>query len=504
MGRESAPRLNLKTASLLWVSGFCLGLLITPGFNLTFETPPFESLEAFAGTGRLGLEAPPARIGIYAKGLDGLYYPTHDIGTYIVGMPFAKLARLSAERTGLPFKRVYELLMGFVGAALFGVTLVGLVWAARYDSAVKGRECLSLLGLLLSCQYAVYVGYPADVSMSAALFAWVYVAWKAARRGSSGGVFFFGVGSVALALFKVSNLTITFLALAFALAGRAPLDTRPRRFVMMLGALPALALLGWWNYIRVGSAFATPYPLESRQWRIEILPVGLLGSLLSPGKGILWFSPALLFLPAALRTLLRQSGRKGDVALILGSFLAAVCFIAATVPWTGRGGWGIRYYVPWLPVTVLLLAQGEWWVSAATRTRIWARRLALSAGLLMNLSGCLTSFPYRQVECGFEAWTFSGNNICAVTALPGNLLRAAGIEIPERAVRGQSKENVYVSNRLAVWWYALRTQGVPPFASWGLGAALGILAFVTWKVGLRSLVEADVARGSEPAAGGRA
>lgn len=482
-------RIGPGSLCLIWASGLCLGLLLTPGFNLTFETPPFESLEAFARTGRLGLEAAPARIAIYKKGLDGLYYPTHDFGTYLVGMPFAKLAWLASQATGLPFLRLYELVMGFVSAGLFGVTLAALLRAAQYDSDVDPARALLLLGLLSSSQYLVYAGYPADVSMSAAAFTLVYLAWKAAGRGSWAGAFLFGLGSVTLALFKVSNLTVTVVALGLALMGLGPLETRSRRLAVLAGALPVLILLGWWNEIRVGSPFATPYPTESTAWRIELLPLGLLGSLVSPGKGLISLTPALLFLPFALRRLLPQRARRRDVVLVVGSFLAALLYIAATVPWSGRGGWGIRYYTPWVPVMILLLAQGEWWVPAGSATRMWARRVLLSAGLVINLAGCVTNFPYRQVECGFEAWTLRGNNVCGVTALPGNLLRAAGFPIAERVVAGQSRENVFVSNRLGFWWYAVRTQGVPPFASWALGAGLLALAALAWRAAMRGLAK---------------
>lgn len=166
---------------------------------------------------------------------------------------------------------------------------------------------------------------------------------------------------------------------------------------------------------------------------------------------------------------------------MVGSFALTFLRLAPTECWHSAAGWGIRYYVPWIPALMLVLARGVWWHPAPTRARRLGRAALLAAGLVVNLAGLLTNFHYRRQLCGDDPWNPRGSAPCAVTALPANLARAAGVALPDVVVPRASATYVFVSNRLTVWWYAVRTVGVPAWASWGIGLALLAVAVSAWR-----------------------
>jgi len=47
---------------------------------------------------------------------------------------------------------------------------------------------------------------------------------------------------------------------------------------------------------------------------------------------------------------------------------------------------------------------------------------------------------------------------------------------------GASRADVFASNRLALWWYAIRFVGVRPAVSWAIGGALLLLGAACWRL----------------------
>lgn len=249
---------------------------------------------------------------------------------------------------------------------------------------------------------------------------------------------------------------------------------------MLAGAVPGLAVVFWWNALRTGHPLLTPYPASLHAFVFGALPEGLATALVSPNKGLLVYTPALLLVPLALREHRRLAFFVG------GSLLLALVRLAGTIGRSSAGGWGIRYYVPWIPLLLLFLVLS--WHRERLR-RHWRRGMlaaAIVCGGVLNVAGVVTNHMYRQQLCGFQEWTTTGMNACAVRALPGNIARVLGADVPDVVVPGASPANVYASNRLAVWWYAIRAAGAPAAASWGIFVLLAAGAAFGWLLTLRS------------------
>jgi hypothetical protein len=482
----SAPPVGRRGHAALWLGCFLAGALLTPGFN-SFESPPYDSVVELLHQGRFGLTREP--LGIYHLGPDGLVYEVHEIGSALFALPLAFTAERVAGAAGLEFKRVYELLLGFASAALFATTVLLLLRLGRRHGIEEREAAPRLLILLAASQYLVYATSPPDVSIATPLLAGCVLAWTRAHDGSR--LNWLIAGLLAGLLFTVKITTATVAVVLLLLSLEAAWSSRPRSawpvILALLGLIPGLVITGWWNTVRTGSPLHTPYPAALHGFQPSVLPLGLVSALVSPNKGMLAYTPVLVLLAFAFRRggTLRQHPR--FAALAVGSFLLSLVRVSGTLGGSSFGGWGNRYYVPWIPLFLLVLAV-EW------RRGLGGRRLpqivgviAIVAGALVNVAGIVTNQMYRQQLCGFDEWTWRGMNVCAARALPANIARTVGLPVPEVVVPGASEANVHASNRLAVWWYAVRYAGAAASLSWAIGCTLLVGAATGLRWGLRGL-----------------
>ncbi len=160
------------------------------------------------------------------------------------------------------------------------------------------------------------------------------------------------------------------------------------------GLLPCLAwgtpIVVWlagiasYNWVRFGSVYETGYGNEASEFTTPVL-TGLIGLLISPGKGILWYSPALIL---ALAGSWRFARRHPGLAIVVVSmFNATLIFYSRYYIWDGGGVWGPRFLLPLLPL--LLLPAGE------IIERLWQphlnRRFATGAVIVVAALGLWVS-----------------------------------------------------------------------------------------------------------------
>lgn len=182
----------------------------------------------------------------------------------------------------------------------------------------------------------------------------------------------------------------------------------------VLGLL--LALVGFYNWVRFASPFETGYggrevgAVQQGNWR-EALP----GLLISPGKGLLLFSPIVILGLLSFVPFTRRAPRLA--ALVAALAVEHVAFYSRVPQWDGGTCWGPRYLDFIVPLLVLPLAAGLAWLAAPERTR--GIRLALggfagvviAVSLVVQLLGVLVNFDtgYNLITTGRRYWTVANS-----------------------------------------------------------------------------------------------
>jgi len=119
---------------------------------------------------------------------------------------------------------------------------------------------------------------------------------------------------------------------------------------MILGALMPLILLGWYNQKYFGSPFITGFGSQVAG-RIRLPFLAFAGLLVSPAKGILLYSPILIFGFAAVLKPLRE---KFEIRLCLLCLLLHTLLWSFYADWWGGWAWGPRYLMDIMPFALYI------------------------------------------------------------------------------------------------------------------------------------------------------
>ncbi|MBI3958455.1 MAG: hypothetical protein HY328_06570 [Chloroflexi bacterium] len=153
-----------------------------------------------------------------------------------------------------------------------------------------------------------------------------------------------------------------------------------REWILFASPILAAGLLSlWWNWLRFGNLLDSGY-VESEVFNGDWL-FGLVGLLVSPGRGILWYSPVLLLVPLGIGWF----WRRGRWLLISSGVVALLYWLlyAKWYMWHGGYSWGPRFLVPVLPFLMLVSAPAWQWIFAEER---WGRAGRFLATFLVLLS----------------------------------------------------------------------------------------------------------------------
>jgi hypothetical protein len=160
-------------------------------------------------------------------------------------------------------------------------------------------------------------------------------------------------------------------AAASALSGRTRLAALVK---LAAGLVPGVALVLVWNIWRTGSVMPPGVADAGHQLFGNPL-VGLLGLTLSPGKGLLWYSPPVLLGLLGLRGLFRQ--HRAAALTIVGVAAPHTAVYACFTFFGGDWCWGPRYM---LVPAVVLMAAAPWCALPS-----YARRGVIALGLVVQL-----------------------------------------------------------------------------------------------------------------------
>lgn len=464
--------------------------------------------------------------GATLRGPDGRFYTKNTAGQAMLATPLVAAGEAAAAVSKLPPERA-ELASRFV-ASFFNALVCALLVAALYAFA---RRLGATAGAAFAA--AAMLGFTTPVWVYAKSFMaeplealGLLMALGNAALASAGGaerlpdeprrLRYAALGAFLAVSAKASMAPLALLALAAL--GRA----RPSRWIVPLAGL-ALAVAGHfaYNVARFGNPLESGYGAQASAGAFSTpLLVGLYGLLLSSGKGVLWFAPALWLAPAGLAEMARPRQHSHEprhgVAARHAAWAAAAMGVVALLQfgtfqhWAGDGSWGPRYLVPLLPPAFLGVAFA---LTAATRAR---RRLAWAlgiAGLLVTLGGvgihygaemrAVGDYPYtlalddpRFMEASHfnprfspiaVHWKMLADNVAS--HLRGDLpaLGAGGPVDPRLGI--SPLDQAALLRAIDVWWLYARYAGVPALPLAVAALALAAAAVAAAVAALRALAD---------------
>lgn len=329
-----------------------------------------------------------------AWGRDGRYYAQYGIGQsllalslYLAGLAFW---RLSGWGTVGFVTRAAVMMLNPLVLALCGAALYRLGRRLGYD---HGPALGAALAGALATPLLVYSKtFFSEPLIALALVVAVLGALRGGE-GRAGGWVLCGAALGGAVLVKPVALAVTPV---FALYALARAKGRWQALVGVGGPLgAAIVVTALYNQLRFGSPFDTGY--RTAAW--DVAPwVGLGGLLLSPGKGLLWYCPALAAGLGGFSGLARRHGR---VAALLGGVAAAYLLVHALYNhWHGGGAWGPRLIVPVVPLLIFPSAD----MFSHPPRRAWAQlglALLLATSAVLQLPAVLVH-PARALQALYD------------------------------------------------------------------------------------------------------
>lgn len=327
---------------------------------------------------------------------------------YVAGTLAAQMfeARLSEYLVRLAVVSTFNALL----AALAGAIFYGWMRAIGYTRRVAAALVLICALATMSWVYARTL-YSETLLMLLSLAACFAVrayhnAAAPPQRPGYGWMLLAGLAAGLAVLTKLQGalilpaLALYFLALRIPPLRRAGVEARSVVCELVVpGALflapfvLCLALFGYYNFIRFGTAFETGYGSTTAEYPLER---GLYGLLLSSGKSVFLYAPPILLGVFALPRALRRF--TAEALLCLALVATVVVFHARLSFWSGDGAWGPRYLAATMPFWILPIgaALAAWWRNLFQRAAVLA---LVGAGVLVNLLGMSINFDtYIQIE----------------------------------------------------------------------------------------------------------
>lgn len=285
-------------------------------------------------------------------GRDGLYYAKYGLGWSLAAAPLCLLGLVATQF-------MHSFTEGYISRA-----------AIMFLNPLLTAGAIALLFRLARRFYPPYLAVTVGVIYGLGTIAWYYAksafseplvtflllaAIYAVYRGNS------LVASIALACMVVTRQTAILLVLPVLLLVLIQMHRkRPDSILMPIVCLLLPLIAGqvsvWgYNTYRFGNPFE--YGYRGVGWDTPFL-LGLYSLLLSPGDGLIIFSPVLILGITGWFIFIRGTASEKEWALLtLGLSLVYLIPHALYRDWAGGGGWGPRLLLPILPCIILLLGR---------------------------------------------------------------------------------------------------------------------------------------------------
>lgn len=360
------------------------------------------------------------------RGADGREYSWFPIGSSLLAIPFC----LIGKSAGVPSENIFAIMNLLVCAAtpvlvfLFASSLGYSNRASLYTSVLYGIGTMSWY----------YSKDPGDHALETFfVLLSVYFMWRHLKDKTLSSLIFSALYlGMAFIIRPTSILVIPPLLILMISQYPEESDFKARlRFLMGRGALfflfllPFVGLFFWYNYCRFGTIFETGYGLMAARLGFDFFtgtPIltGLLGFVLSPGKGFFYYSPvAVLFFFSI--NIFRKTHPLPAFCFIL-IILLYLFFYSRNIYWHGDWAWGPRYIfitTPFLILPIAALFDSPAWQRKTTKLFICA---LLAVSILIQLASVsvnpLNYFIHLQLKENVKFTAAEGEGVLPILEPP--------------------------------------------------------------------------------------
>jgi len=412
----------------------------------------------------------PADIGMLGR--DGNSYSKLYPLLSLLAVPFVAAGVALSHLLGLPSHDLAAIFALVLPALLTaGTTSLVALLALRLGSTTEGAWLAALsfaLGTIALVYARTFFAEPLLAFLTAGSL--YLVLGGTVREVIGAGVF---VGLAVLA--KPAGVIVGPILSAYLLAKRRPLRIAA---VPVFATGIALMLFAGYNYMRFGNPLSFGQPWS---FRVAAIPEGVLGLLLSPGRGLLWYCPAVILFIVGLRAAVRSKPLEALMPVIL--FIGYLMLHSYWTTWTGGWSWGPRFLLPALPGLsaltgmldknwrkgLLILTVIGFFVNAPTLISFYERYYAEANEQGISQQALLWSPKYAPL---MQAWGTAYRQ----------LKDAVESDVRELSHRTHTPGGTVANSRalrvVAVWWWVLPVAGIPRWI--GIAVALLLLATGLW------------------------
>jgi hypothetical protein len=333
-----------------------------------------------------------------STGRGGLTYTTYELGQPLAFVPLDYFAKAAARQERWP-QGAAQLWFDRLVGPIFGAleVLVFFLFAVRLGFGLRRAIPLTLVFAFATGCWPDEQSVLEHTEVAFFILLGVYLAFR--YRDQDAGsryVVFSGLGLGGALMTRYQDAFLAFLATALylALPRTAPWRWRDMfsraivrdEVLLSLGLLPAVVVDMWYSVVRFGSPLATGHYEKLFGYPIWL---GAPGLLVSPGKGLLWYSPTIFLLVFAVPAFFR---RFRDLTVTIGALAVGFVLLYANVTfWHGDPAWGPRYMYPVVPFLTLPLGELFYLRRKHTRLILAISALVVAGGFTIQLSAVAVS-----------------------------------------------------------------------------------------------------------------
>jgi hypothetical protein len=410
--------------------------------------------------------------GLGLPGRDGLIYSSWYPLQSLVSIPVVMAASGVSHFLHVPLHFVAAALAGILPVLFTSLTvaMVALI-SLQLGSTLQGacRSALCFAGGTIALAY--FRTFYAEPLLSLLVAAGIYLVLVRSNRA----ILLAALMALLAALAKPTGVF-----LGPALAAYLLLKKIPARFALTpaVGAGLGLSLYFLYNLLRFGNLFTFGQPWI---FSVSALPLGVAGLLFSPGRGLLWYSPAVLLAILGFRKARKTKPAEGLlIAAIFAGFLSMHSLYSN---WHGGWSWGPRYLLPVLPGLMALTGLLE--------GRAAKSLLALSFLGFLITAPTLISYYERYYAEANEKGISDSELYWSLTRAPlfhawgaayREIVDARNQDVRELFSQRSTPSQTIASSRalrvVAVWWWVLPIVHIPRAV--GVACSLAILICGSW------------------------